>query len=340
MDRSTTPIEIIKSEYEASVSLYHVLIKEFANQINALLEREGIVTLFPVDARVKGWASVKEKIQRKESVKNIETLTEIKDIAGIRIVLLYKKDVEKVCILIKEYFEVLNVENTEDRLSDNQFGYGSIHFEVTPKESWCEVPTLSMLRGLIAEIQVRTGSQHIWAAASHTLQYKKEQHVPIPLRRSISRVAALLETVDLEFARVLDERVYYRDGGIASTDTLNIDNLRLLLDKKLPIKNKSHDEDYAEVYDELLILNVNKINQLEAIIDRHLESALEEDRGWATHNKEQADSGFSLYYLDTTIERIMDGVYLSHVGLLRDILHKEYGEEYRIKRMEVDLSAF
>lgn len=59
------------------------------------------------------------------------------------------------------------------------------------------------MSGLKAEVQVRTVTQHVWAAASHVLQYKQEASVPLPVRRSIYRVSALLETVDLEFERVL-----------------------------------------------------------------------------------------------------------------------------------------
>jgi ppGpp synthetase/RelA/SpoT-type nucleotidyltranferase len=62
---------------------------------------------------------------------------------------------------------------------------------------------------MVFELQLRTLAQHIWAVASHKLQYKREASVPVPIRRSINRVSALLEMVDLEFDRVLLEREQY-----------------------------------------------------------------------------------------------------------------------------------
>ena len=73
-------------------------------------------------------------------------------------------------------------------------------------DDWLNVPTFREFKGLRAELQIRTLAQQLWAAASHKLQYKRESSVPYPIRRSIHRVAALLETVDLELERVLSER--------------------------------------------------------------------------------------------------------------------------------------
>jgi hypothetical protein len=78
-----------------------------------------------------------------------------------------------------------------------------VHFVVEFPEPWFVVPTIGPMRGLRAEIQVRTHAQHIWADASHILQYKKESSVAPKTRRDIHRIAALLETVDLEFEKVL-----------------------------------------------------------------------------------------------------------------------------------------
>jgi putative GTP pyrophosphokinase len=70
---------------------------------------------------------------------------------------------------------VLERQDAQLRLAEDQFGYASIHFAVELPASWLRVPSRAGLGGLRAEIQVRTTAQHIWAAASHKLQYKHEE---------------------------------------------------------------------------------------------------------------------------------------------------------------------
>jgi putative GTP pyrophosphokinase len=57
----------------------------------------------------------------------------------------------------------------------------------------------SGLATLRAELQVRTVLQHAWAAVSHKLQYKREDDIPVQLRRKLFRLSALFELADDEF---------------------------------------------------------------------------------------------------------------------------------------------
>jgi hypothetical protein len=133
------------------------------------------------------------------------------------------------------------------------------------------MPTFKKAAGMRAEIQVRSGAQHIWASASHILQYKQERDVPPPVRRAISRVAALLETVDLEFERVLDERAVYgsQKKSETATDELNVDLLAKVLDEELPSENMETEERYAELLPELLFFSINTPKKLRELIAKH-----------------------------------------------------------------------
>ena len=117
-------------------------------------------------------------------------------------------------------------------MTEGQFGYQSWHYVIAFPEKWLSVPSLCDFRGLRAELQLRTIAQHLWAAASHKLQYKAESSVPLPIRRSIHRVSALLETVDLEFDRVLQEREDYLKQAASRQPTkpINVDVLAQILD--------------------------------------------------------------------------------------------------------------
>jgi hypothetical protein len=173
---------------------------------------------------------------------------------------------------------------------------------------------------LEAEIQVRTLAQHMWAAASHKLQYKQEEAVPAEIRRAVHRVSALLETVDLEFERVLAERDAYRSTALEGGEDkpLNADLLEALLDQLLPRANKEGFESYSLLFWELDKLGVTTSRALTEMVRRHLSSALEADRGAVEQLRGNG----------ATDERTSAGVFFSHSGLMRTVMEAEFGDDY------------
>ena len=177
---------------------------------------------------------------------------------------------------------------------------------------------------LQVEVQVRTLAQHIWAAASHKLQYKHEASVPPPLRRTINRVSALLETVDLEFDRVISERKNYQESGIAETtgsEPLNVDLLASMLAQVFPPENRKSDENYDVLLGDLSNLSVNTVDDLNRLLDKHKDAAIARDKEEVKKRLEDDD------YSNTTNERMEIGVFFAHVGLARAVLREEFGSD-------------
>src|SRR6185437_7926382 len=152
--------------------------------------------------------------------------------------------------------------------------------------------TFAALGELQIEIQVRTLAQHIWAAASHKLQYKHEQSVPPPLRRSIHRVSALLEIVDLEFERVLLERREYVGEKVAApagSERLNVDLVEITLGEIFPPENREDQEAYDELLDELFSMGIETVKQLREMLLRQRDKVVESDRMFA-HTEDEDDT--------------------------------------------------
>jgi putative GTP pyrophosphokinase len=336
--KSPAFVTTLEREYNSDAGRFDNLCTEIVEQIEQLLKDGRINLASPIESRVKTWASIVEKIQRNEI--QPKALSEIRDVAGIRIIALFRRDIPAITAIVESNFQVLNMEDTATRLREDQFGYGSIHYEVQPPNEWLKIPTLKTLHGLRAEIQVRTSSQHIWAAASHVLQYKKVTHVPLPVRRTINRVAALLETVDLEFERVLVEREEYGKeiSNLADDIPLNTESLKRLLDTTWPIKNRDDEygEDYAELLDELTHFKVHTTNGLQRIITKHRSTVVESERAHVTSSIHEIEEGKEL--IGTSQDRIQRGVYFTHVGLTRVALELEVGhdpfQQYLQKRHE------
>lgn len=323
----------LEKEYAAVAVAAERFSDELVRQLNELIAQGGVSLGFPIQSRVKRWESIAEKLQRRSL--GLNSIRELNDLVGLRVLLLFQRDVATVCRLVKENFCVISQEDTRERLDANEFGYTSVHFIVEPPKSWLALPTLKHLQGLKAEIQVRTVAQHIWAAASHVLQYKHEAGVPPPVRRSIHRVSALLETVDLEFERVLEERTSYRDNlnSDKPSEELNVDLLEKILDQEYPMRNKVGDDLYSDLLAELFLCSIKTPEQLRRFILRTKKGALEQDAQTAQGMRES-----SAVLSPEDRERVENGYWFSHVGLLRGSLEDEFGDEY-LKAREKLLTA-
>ncbi|MCC5884774.1 MAG: hypothetical protein JJU25_19315 [Halomonas sp.] len=313
----------LKTQYSDGISRFERLRTSVLAQISELLETNDLALGVPIESRVKSWESIEEKLERKAI--QVTDIRDLQDLVGIRIILLFRNDLDAAIRLISHTFEVLSSEDAGERLGDSQFGYQSRHIIVKIPRGWLEVPIFASLDDLCVELQIRTLAQHIWAAASHKLQYKNEESVPPPIRRAINRASALLETVDLEFDRVLDARRQYVESSPEQAEPsapLNVDSLALLLSEELPPENKKSEEDYADLLIDLTGLNVSTAVQLRKILRRHMDAVRKADAQQAASHSENATAS----EVDKR-ERLDRGVYFAHVGLARTALRKEFGDE-------------
>lgn len=309
----------LTTAYQLARPGYEKLCAELTTQLNELVREKEVTLAIPIHGRVKGLDSLVRKAGRFEQP--LSDLADISDIAGLRVVLLFERDVHVVLRTIESQFQIIEKENTRDRLGVGEFGYGSHHFILEAPESWLQVPTLKALGGLRCEIQVRTAAQHIWAAASHLLQYKRESDVPVPVRRSINRVAALLETVDLEFERLIQERGKYVLTSKNSPDqSLNADTLQIVLSEFWPpANNEPHDAfELSGLLQELDYLKISTVNQLKDILSKEYENVLNEE-------KERVASELVSEFPS---ERVNQGVFYTHSGLTRNALRMAFGAKY------------
>ncbi|MFM5315060.1 GTP pyrophosphokinase [Aeromonas sp. 102P] len=278
------------------------------SELGHLLIQSGITLGVPIEARVKEWPSISEKITRKSlSLKNI---IELDDLVGIRLILLFRQDLEKIDALLKESLSIQSAEDTSHRLAEAQFGYQSRHYIVQIPDTWKKIPSFMDLGEIRVELQVRTLAQHIWAAVSHKLQYKHEASVPLPLRRSIYRASALLETVDLEFDRLLQDRTTYVKEQLKneSPDTLlNVEIIGAALSEFLPNQYRHAEEYYDELLEDLNNFGISTKGKLKDLLTSH----------WSEIFKSDAEQ----------CEKHQTQQYFSDVGLVREGLRAAFGNE-------------
>ncbi len=320
--------ETLESEYRDFANTANRFMEACAREIKAVLNQNQIVLGVPLEHRVKEWSSIAEKIQRKDLA--LESVFDLDDLIGFRLILIFMRDIEVVDGCLRQQFNVLECEDTSMRLQDQQFGYQSFHYIIKMPSAWEDVPTLSHYGEYKAEVQVRTLSQHTWAAAEHKLQYKNSLSVPDTLRRSIYRISALLETVDLEFERFLTDRDNYLDtlDSLTNSVPINVDVLRQIHLDIWPIENqdKSTDIDLSSLIIDLKKFEIENSESIIEILKKHKAKVIERDRKAVeearTHIKKHGE------HFGTSTSRIGSGVYFTHVGLTRVALGFEHGQKW------------
>jgi ppGpp synthetase/RelA/SpoT-type nucleotidyltranferase len=275
----------------------------------------------PLEARLKSLESIEEKVRRKNI--ELENVDHLDDFIGLRLILLFRGDLKRVGEVIKEAFEVVSYEDTSTRLTESQFGYQSDHYVIRIRQEWEKVPTYRGLSHLKAEVQVRTMAQHVWAAASHKLQYKQEENIPFPLRRSINRVSALLETVDLEFERLNGERLDYIESIDIKPDVqLDVDVVAKLLAELWPAKNlQPEDEEYNSLVSELRHFGIASSHGLRKLVLAVREEILHEEAQLL--HRLSVQEGLEGHYA----KMVEGGYYFTQVALTRIALRRKFGDE-------------
>jgi|APLak6261673822_1056097.scaffolds.fasta_scaffold00297_15 ppGpp synthetase/RelA/SpoT-type nucleotidyltranferase len=192
----------MKNEYDKIKDEYSDFLREIKRIVEKLLNQNSIPIAFNIYGRLKDFDSIQEKHNSKRFVIK-KTITELNDLVGLRIVLLFPEYKNQVIDLLLGEFNQI-VEFKKDNQTLDKFGYSSIHLILGIREEWIKAPDWKEHYGKKIEIQIRTLSEHIWAETSHSLFYKREENIPKIITRDLYRLSALLEVVDDKLQSIKD----------------------------------------------------------------------------------------------------------------------------------------
>lgn len=197
----------ILEDFDKQESSYKYLCEVVSTLLVRVLAASSI-EVHSILSRCKARGSLEKKILKKRKYSD---LSEITDLAGIRVITHYGDDVDKVAKIISKEFQV-DQNNTLDRriaTEPDRFGYVSLHYVVSLSEARAQLLENLSIADLKVEIQIRSILQHAWAEIEHDTGYKSELEVPSPIRRKFSRLAGLLELADQEFNSIRNEIIDY-----------------------------------------------------------------------------------------------------------------------------------
>jgi ppGpp synthetase/RelA/SpoT-type nucleotidyltranferase len=154
---------------------------EFAETVKFLLEKAidqttGIPRPQSIQCRAKSAESLKPKLQERGLLESESIETEIKDLAGARLIFYTNTDVDRFLNsrLIPENFEIdRDATKIHHPTKENEgVRYQAIHYTVSMSEERVKLPEYAKFKGMRCEIQIQTILNHAWSETSHDIVYK------------------------------------------------------------------------------------------------------------------------------------------------------------------------
>ncbi len=159
-------------------------------------------------SRIKHPVSIAKKLAKKGKEINLEAIDEnINDIAGVRIVCPYIRDVYTVrnCLLSQQ--DIFLVEEKDYIQHPKANGYRSLHLIIE-----VEVPLSDSTELVRAEIQLRTISMDSWATLEHQLRYKEQHHLmDETINEELKSCAQLLYLSDCKMQQIAENLNVFDD---------------------------------------------------------------------------------------------------------------------------------
>ncbi len=272
--------QTIEQRYQALIPALGRLEIECRYIIEEALQQVGIKS-HSVLSRVKTLDSAREKIANKEKT---DSLDDLEDLLGLRIVCLLRSDIPKIGDLIRSEFEVIAEDNKLDGANIEAFGYQSVHF-VAKLNTSCNGRRYNGLHSQAFEIQLRTVSMDAWATLSHYLDYKNEADVPKELRKDFFALSGLFYLADTHFEMFYDARRKSSETAKSEiNDTnlrdqeLNMDTLAAYLEKKYPDRPDSPPSLLSFAVKELADSKYKNFAELDLALDKTNDAFLEYEK--------------------------------------------------------------
>jgi putative GTP pyrophosphokinase len=262
-----------EKEYRKSGHIYEKMVDEVLYTLVHALDREGIKyhNVLCRPTKIKTLESLCDKVNRKR-IKDVD-FSAVEDIAGVRVICLYRSDLQKVAEVISKNFEVVK-EDTSRTRTVQPFGYSSDHYIVRFPNTYKGL-RYDDLKGLLCEIQVRTILMDAWASVSHHLDYKQELDIPFESRANFNALAGLFYVADTNFELFKKGVEEARQNLLKDAQTglldyekpINLDTLIAYLKHTFPKHEHSgRGSDYAELLEELRINGYSTLGKVDAAI--------------------------------------------------------------------------
>lgn len=176
--------------------IYNAALKEIQTRIDILREdfkrNNAYNSIEHIKMRIKQPDSILKKVYIREIPLNADSIrVQLNDIAGIRIVCTFKKDIYKIAEIISNSEEISVLEIKDYIKNPKESGYQSYHMIVKipvhliDGKHFCKV-----------EIQLRTMAMDFWASLEHKIKYKYDWKVPEDIKKELFECSEIVDNLD------------------------------------------------------------------------------------------------------------------------------------------------
>ncbi len=185
---------------------YHTLIHPYTDAMNLILTRleilnhcaadnEDVLPIHGITHRIKEKISMENKLKKKHSNGSVQDArTLLKDIAGIRVICFFERDIYQLAESLKKQTDLILVCEKDYIRHPKPNGYRSYHLVLG-------VPIYSLdgMEYYPVEIQFRTISMDFWAAMEHRICYKSQPFDELEMKSAFRQYAEILDGIEKSF---------------------------------------------------------------------------------------------------------------------------------------------
>lgn len=166
-EEEVLPFRRMMAYYQCAIMEIETKFKVLNEEFSLYYDKNPIES---IETRIKSRDGIIRKLKSRDLPVNIQSIEEnIWDVAGLRVICAFPKDVYLVEKCLLEQDDIRLIQRKDYIANPKQSGYRSLHLIV-------EVPIFlkNRKKWVRAEIQLRTMAMDFWASLEHKLRYKKE----------------------------------------------------------------------------------------------------------------------------------------------------------------------
>ncbi len=196
------PIDIKQQEFKKLMSIYEKALDKTKDELEEIQTSLNKVYKYNVinniECRIKTPDSIINKMKRKNYDLNYKALiSNINDIAGIRIVCPFKTDIPKIKEVIEKSSAIDVLEVKDYMNAPKKSGYSGLHMiGQIPVDIGGTSANVKM------EIQVRTMAMNFWATTEHKIKYKAQNKLSKIDSKKMIFYARLINEIDNKISKI------------------------------------------------------------------------------------------------------------------------------------------
>ena len=180
------------------------LLKQAEAYLKTLMEtypndckKDGLQSILYIKARIKTPESMMEKLRKRGFTEDSCTASaNIHDAIGIRVICSFVENVYSIARWLQQRNDIQIIDEKDYIAYPKPNGYRSLHLIIQFKEN--------NLKGITAEIQIRTIAIDFWATLEHQMKYKRNVEHEETIRKELKRCADEIASVDLTMQTIRD----------------------------------------------------------------------------------------------------------------------------------------